>query len=438
MNRPQPMPRASLAVTAALVVAVASLPRPGLAADGARWHPRLSAGHDLYVHTYALARDDTTETISESTVTAGVRGRSDRDARHRWSLRGEFSAGTELLREVLDATYRWRPAGQDRLRADLAWYGRQYRGGSEYGLSSDNHEGRAGLRTFPWTGSSLGLEVRGGVRWLDHATPSSLEQDWLEARGAVFASSRGDLDGAWRLGLRLASRSYPDTTALDRDTMALEGSWEHAPLDGPDVWLFHRTERREVADPAARPGAWSHWTEGRAAVGAGAGEAVVELTSEVWRYEREDLTYVNSWRLDTGLGYRRGDLLTAQWQGLLAVEHLAAGDAPETYTQVGLRASVESYAEPFSGVVALELGRRWYADPARGGDDTDLLDLLDGADTLLRSSDFDYLEVWIMARWTLSAALALEVTASYLPERHTEQDDDVALGFGSAHLVWRP
>ncbi len=435
---------AAAPVAAALGLCLAIMAAPALAdgasgaasTDGARWQPRLASGYDVYVHTYNLAEDDTTETVSEAAVTAGLEGRSAHDASHRWSLRGEVSAGTELFRELLDASYRWRPAGEDRLRARLSWYGRQYRQDSDYDLSSDNQEGVAEIRAHPWRRGGLRLDLRGGLRWLDYATSSTLEQDHRELRGAAFLASRGGLERSWRAGLRVASRTYPDSSAIDRDAVAVEASWERNRLAGGDVWLFHRSERREAADPDARPSAWSHWSEARLATPAGRGAVVASLVSELWRYDHEDGAYFDSWRLDTETGYRGGDLLEIQWQGLLTVEHLAAGDSPETYTQVGLRGSLESYAGPFSGLVALELGHRWYRNPA--DPDLDLLDLDLASDQLLASSDFDYVEVWIMASWTLSAHLAIDVTASYHPERHTEQDDDVALGFGSARLVWRP
>lgn len=458
MRRPgtRPTRRATARVTPALAIVGVCLagsglaPLPGVlaaagarAADGATWQARVSAGYDVYVHTYSLAEDDTTETVSEAALTAGFAGRSARDAKHQWSLRGEVSAGTELVRELLDATWRWQPDGGDRLRADLAWYGRQYREQADYGLTSDNQEGRAELRLHPWRGAGLGLDLQAGLRWLDYASPSTLEQDYTEPRAGFFLSSRGDLARSWRLGGFVASRSYPDSSAIDRETAALEATWEQTAGRG-DLWLFHRSERREVADPDARPSAWSHWSEGRTAVPAGAGAVVAALTSEVWRYDHESGAYFDSWRLDGEAGYRWGDLLGVQWQGLLTVEHLAAGDSPETYTQVGLRGSLESYAAPFSGVVALEFGRRWYRDPGA----VDLADLADPADPLddplliddlvLAYSDFDYLEIWVMASLAVSDHLSLDVTASYEPESHTEQDDDIALGYGSVRLVWRP
>jgi len=114
---------------------------------------------------------------------------------------------------------------------------------------------------------------------------------------------------------------------------------------------------------------------------------------------------------------------------LLTVDHLDAGDSPETYTQVGLRGSLESYAFPFTGIIALEYGQRWYSDP--------LVDL-DADDIVLAYTNFSYFEVWIMATWAMSEHLSFDLIVNYQPENHTEQDDDIALGFGTARLVWRP
>jgi hypothetical protein len=109
------------------------------------------------------------------------------------------------------------------------------------------------------------------------------------------------------------------------------------------------------------------------------------------------------------------------------VDRLDAGDQPETYTQLGLKGSLESYAYPFSGVIAVEYGHRWY----------------DGSDAALDEfelsySDFAYIEVWAMATWSLSEHLGVDLIANYHPENHTEDEDDVALGYGTLRLVWRP
>ena len=420
------------AVVSALLIAGASLAAD---ADSPTWRTRLSAGYDAYVHTYYLAVDDTTETVSEVNATAEIEGRSARGAVHRWRLRSEVSAGSELLRGLFDGDWQWRPGGgAPRLRADLTWFGRRYTEDSDYALSSDNHEARGELRWWPWRGDDLALDLRASGKLLDFRTPSTLEQDYRETGAGAFLSSAGSLDRAWRVGLRAIGRAYPDSSAIDRDVVAAEGDLD-AGGDRYDLWLYHRSERRRVADVTARPSAWSHWTDLRLAVPAGPGHVVTNLNNEVWRYDQETSAYFDSWRTDVEFGYRWGDLLDVLWHALATVDHLDAGDSPESYTQVGLRGSVESYAHPFTGILALEYGHRWYRNPATGD-----LDFLTGdlADLSLGYTDFSYLEIWAMATWNLHDRLALDLIASYQPEKHTEQDDDTALGYGTVRLVWRP
>ena len=393
------------------------------AIDQARWQTNLSAGYDAYIHSYHLATTDTTEAVSEFNVAAEVEGRSRRATSHRWHLRGELAGGTELYRQLLDGTYQWRPGASDpRFRADLTWLGRQYHQDSDYTLSSNNHEGRADLRAYPWYTSHTMLDLRLGGRYIDYRTPSSLEQDYHEEGVAGFLRSRSAIESAWRVGLRSSSRSYPDSSSIDRDVVAVEGDFEHNG-DRSDLWLFHRSERRLVADETVRPSAWSHWTDLRLALPAGRGHVIANLNNEVWRYDHQTGAYFDSWRTDLEFGYRWGDLLGTLWQTLLTVDHLTAGDSPETYSQVGLRGSLESYAYPFTGIVALEYGQRWYSEPA--------IDL-DLDDVVFAYSNFSYFEVWIMATWSMSEHFSFDLIANYQPENHTEQDDDIALGTHSA------
>jgi len=423
--------RLTAAIFGTAVVVSSAAPAATGTAPSAVWRSRISVGHDTYVQSYYLANSDTTAILNEFNLTAALDGRSHGRTDHQWSLRAEVSGGSEVYREQVDAGYRWRPdAGDPRLRADVAWFGRQYRRSSDYSLTSDNQEGRAGLRIYPWLGRRAALDLRVAGRRVDFRVPSTLEQDFHEASAAGFLASRGDVAGVWRIGLRAARRAYPDSTAIDRDTYAAEGELERGGEAG-ELWIFHRSERRLIADETVRPSAWSHWTEISVAAPAGEGHLVADVTSEVWRYDAPTAVWFDSWRADAEVGYRWGDLLGDLWHALVTVENLEAGDSPEAYTQVGLRGSLASYGHAVTGVVALEAGRRWY----RGADSADSTSEFD---VLVDYSDFDYVELWIMANWAFAARMSLELTASYQPERHTEQDDDAALGYASARLVWRP
>lgn len=433
--------RFSVLRTLAAVALTAALVLPGLAAGGPTTRLRLAAGHDTYVHTYHLATADTTEAIAEYNVSAEFEARSAYRVDHQWHLRTTVAVGSQLHRELLDLGYRWRPkAGDTRLRADLSWAARQYHQDSDYALSSDNQETRGELRLYPWRNQKTALDLRLRGRRLDHRRPSVLEQDQHELSAAAFVTSRDALASAWRFGLRGTDRAYPDSAAIDRTSLAIEGDLDRSGPQG-DLWLYHRSERRRIADQQARPSAWLHWSELRLAVPAGDGHVVTNLGSEIWSYDRETTVWFDNWRTDLELGYRWGDLLSSQRQALIRVQNLAAGESPEAYTQVGLRGSLEAYNHALSGILSLELGHRWYRNQFAQSsfDDLDDLDTLIVLDDLaLAYTDFTYLEIWIMATWQMSDHLGLELNASYQPERHTEQDDDIVLGYGSLRLVWRP
>lgn len=435
-HRPAARAVAGLVLSATLGPVLGSGLLAGRAGASPEWRPLLSAGYDTYIHTYSLASTDTTETISEANLAAEIEGRSQRDAVHTWRVRAEGSAGTELFRETMDSGWQWQPSGETRLRADLAWTGRQYRPDSDYSLSSDHHEGNGELRAYPWLGRTHALDLRLLGRYLDYQTPSTLEQDYRESGGALFFGSRGLASGSWRAGVRGMRRAYPDTSAIDRDIVSLEGDLDRTG-NTLEVWLYHRSDRRIAAKEIVRPSAWSHWTDLRLVRPAGAGQVVANLNNEVWRYDTPGAAYFDSWRSDVEFGYRWGDLLAAQWHTLLTVDRLDAGDSPETYNQVGVKGSIESYGGPFSGVAALEYGRRWYQEQAATAP-TSSSPSSDPADVDLAYSDFGYFEIWLMATWTVSRHISFDVMASYQPEEHTEQDDDIALGYGSIRLVWRP
>ncbi|HPF71619.1 MAG TPA: hypothetical protein PLQ13_13165, partial [Candidatus Krumholzibacteria bacterium] len=304
-----------------------------------RWQWEAATGFDGTIHTYALAVDDTTETISEFMVETALEGRSARGAAHRWRLRADLAAGTELFRQRLDAE--WRVAGEGGrtpLRLDALVAARQYRRDTEYVYSSDNWEGRLDARLQPLAWRRSLLELRGWGALQDYRTPSTLEVDQRQAGAGVYLRSRELLDGWWSAGLTAVHRDYPDTTAINRDQYGVEGDFDTGSLDDGGVRIHHKTERRVIADESARPSAWSHWTDVAASVPANGGRVVAELQSEIWQYDEEDEAWFDSWRLDGLVGYRWGDLLAAEWLVGLAAERLDAGDNPDTYQQWGLRA----------------------------------------------------------------------------------------------------
>lgn len=401
------------------------------------WTYDLTSGFDSYLHSYALATDDTTETISEFLLQAGLEGQSPFWARHRWRVRAEASTGTELFRERFLGEYRFLGDNKiERVRLTGSFWGRQYRETTEYSRSSNNWEGRLEGRVAPVVGGKAKLELRGWASTIDYATPSTLEVDYRNTGGGVFVRSTTLGNTLWGVGTRVGARTYPDSSAIDRDTWSVEADLDHHDMAGRGLRLYHKSERRLIQDETVRPSAWTHWSDFTGAVTAGGGHMFLDAQAEVWQYDVETDIYFNSVRIDGAAGYRWGDILAATWKVALAGEWLDAGDSPETYSQVGLRGGVETYGSDVGGSLTLEYGRRSYA---QGNVNIDP-DSLDPSlfDIVALYTDFDYWKIWLMGSWRISPHFDLDLMANYEPESHTENADDSALGFASLRLRWRP
>ncbi len=401
------------------------------------WAWDLTAGFDSYLHSYALAVDDTTETISEFMLQVGAEGRSSHRARHRWRVRAESCVGTELFRERFAGEYRYLGTDKiDRVRVNGSFWGRQYRETTDYSRSSDNWEGRLEARLAPLVGSRAKFETRAWTSNIRYATPSSLELDHRTVGAGVFARSTTLGKTQWGVGTRMGARSYPDSAAIDRDTWSLEADFDHHDYSGQGLRAYHKSQRRRVADERVRPSAWTHWSDMSGATSAGSGHVFLDLQAEIWQYDEETAVYFNSVRVEGAAGFRGGDILAAVWKVGLAGERFDAGDSPESYTQIGLRGGLESYGAEVGGSLTLEYGRRNYSQGSVSIG-TDALDP-DLWDTVLLYSDFNYWKIWLMGSWQINPHFDLDLMANYEPESHTEKADDSALGFASVRVRWRP
>ena len=428
----------SLLVTLLALPAVASDGPATTTRDRVAWSLSLAGGYDTFIHTFPLATEDTTETVSEATVVVGLEGHSARLAVHKWRLRPEFSYGTELLRGRLDFAYHYRPDQFTTLfRLDGNALFRSYQGGSDYALTSDTVEGRFTARGYLSPAGAVMGEYRlitAGVRYRD---PSTLEVNYHDLGTA--ASLRSGRDATWNyaVGGRHVRRSYPDSSVIDRNITALEGNLDTISLEGHGLRLYHRSERRKVRDETVRPSAWAHWTTLELLIPVGGFSLASVLMSEVWQYDEKTAVYFDSWRLRGLILLKRGGLLAPAWLAGVVIEQLAAGDMPETYNQAGLRVGLEYYGTSLIISTTIEYGLRNYnldtfeVDQENNSLQSDEL-------PIFTYSDFHYWELWLMFTWSLSHHLSLDIMANYQPEKHVAELDDASLAYGSVRLVWRP
>jgi len=398
----------------------------------------VAAGYELFINTYSLAEDDTTETIAEAAFLAGFTGRSRGNVRRRWRLTGEVGAGTELWRESLGGDIRWLDSlGNTRLRISGEGRGRQYRTDTAYGLSSDNLEGRLDVRGYPLATGRMKLESRAWMSGRDYRIPSTLELDRREVGGGLAVSGGRTVRRAWSLGARFFRRTYPDSSGINRDTVSMIGSWDNSGGGDSQVRIYHRTDRRTVADESARPSAWIHWTDLDFEQPVAAASLFLEMQNEVWRYDSVSQAYRNSWRTSGRLGCSWGDVLGTRWRAGFSGELLRNDDDTESYDQYGVLGGMETYGRRLTGSMLLEFGHRTYS---ASGDDELPLDPVSPGDGAFEAgpSDFNYWKIWLTANWSLTEHLALDLMASYEPENHGEKTDDTTLGFASVRLVWRP
>jgi hypothetical protein len=395
-------------------------------AAGWEWTAAASPGYDTFVQRYALALEDTVESVSEFDLTLGAEGRTPAGSRHGWSVRPRLSAGSERARGQLDWEYVLRPdALAPVLRVEGSAQAVRYNDATAYNLSSDHAEGSLSARWLLGRGGAAAWEARATAATIRYADPSELEprrDDWTAGLAAVSGAGSDD---RWRTGLKYGRRAYPDTTEIDRQTLGVDLAWSHDPLDGLAWHLDARGERRRVRVSAVRPSAWSHALDAEVSAPVGAVRAVAAAALEDWRYDDEWGAYADQTRLEARAAVRAGGVCGPLWELGAVHESLASHAAGESYRQWGACGALESFGESLTFMLSLEAGRRNY-DGAAGDD---LLGAL--------YTDFTYVEVGLNLSWAVSRRLRLDGMAQYLPESHAADEDDQSLGFGSLRLAYR-
>lgn len=411
----------------------APLARQRNPADGFIWEPSLSTGYDTYIQTYALSLSDTTETISDFDLTLAAEGRSSGKPRHGWLIRPQLSAGSERHRARCEWGYTYKPDRRlttFRFDGDLraTWYDPR----SDYYLTSDSVEGDLNGRWIVSPQGALAAELKGWASLTRYATPSELEADRHDLNVAAYLKSGRDATRRWRAGFRTGARAYPDSSEIDRDSAGFELEYDHNAFFSPTARVYHRTERRKIANPAFRPSSWSHWTRVETSLPLNEADLrlIGDLAHEAWVYDVEWGAYTDQTRWEADLALTGGGVFGPAWRVGAAYESLASGSEGESYAQQGVRGGLDHFADGFSGSLTLEIGKRDY-------DETETVVGAGGVEEFSLYTDFTYVEVWLMAGVEVTEDLRLDVMGSYMPENHTEEMDDQKLGFGTARLVYR-
>ncbi len=401
-----------------------------------RWSGTLATGYDAYVQSYFLATEDTTERIQEMEVTLGAEGATAGPAAGRWRVAPQIAVGSERTRQRLDLGWSRHADDGTRLADVLAELRAvQYHGTTDYALSSDRTEGRVRLRWFPAAQAGTAGDVRLEGSALRHTDPSELEVDRNDLLLAAGLRSGALSDDRWRAGLRAGRRAHPDTTAIDRTTLGVDAEWERFRLDGVAWRTSLRSERRNVRDETARPSSWSHWVRAEAERPlSDLLSAELRLALEWWDYDVSRDAYTDQRRWSGLIGLRAPALDGPGWSLGVAWETLDGDDPDEPYRQLGLRGGLETYGRILSLSATVEVGRRDYAS-----DDGAEIDPLDVDDWTLIPlfTDFTYTEFWLNGTWRVHERLSLTALASWLPESHSDDEDDQSLGFASLHAVLR-
>ena len=394
-----------------------------------RLDSRISTGFDVFTQTYQLALEDTTETISEMDATLDMELGTIGRRIHNWSFSPRLGVGSERNREALDFGYVFKPDRRlSRFRVTGTVQARQYRKTTDYNLSSDNRESDIGLRWLPVAGPRRQGELRLDFDTLDYTTPSTLEANRREAALGAYLKSGTESRRLWRVGVRGGRRVYPDSSAIDRDIVGVEFEYDRNSFLGPNLRVHYRGERREVSDPDVRPSSWGHWSSLEATLPVEDMWIVADLRNEIWRYDAQWGAYSNQLRWTGSGGVRGGGLGGPGWRILLTYQDLDSQTGDESFRQLGIRGGLEHFGDRLSGDLTLEAGRRNYEAT---------VDSLGLDDPYALYSDFTYLESWLTGSWRFNDHLSLDAMINYMPERHSADMDDQAMGFGNIRILYR-
>ncbi|MGH7731100.1 MAG: hypothetical protein ACRENJ_07605, partial [Candidatus Eiseniibacteriota bacterium] len=436
-----PGARAAVTLVVAAGCLVASIPARGDGESGADTLGfRLETGattditseyyyEDAFVDTTFLGRRlvDTPEARFAGVVYASLNGtRGGRRAAYQ--LQNELSLGNKVQRDVLSLSWRDDLAPDWRLAVApiLEWR-------HDRTFGRDQREWRGSIRSrvrrsFADGSHAAELGAAGDfARTSGQGSEFMLDRD--AARAWIALDHLGLLGNEWRLGYRLATRVFPDSSERDHIEHAWEGRVRHLLAGGHALTLELNGQRRQTHRIVAttRDNFWQE--EGMAEADLRAADRWgirLRLEGEAMQYDLQDSTVFFDYqivRARAAARYERG----AQWT-------LAAGPRGEILTN-RLNPG-EAYRE-IGGALEFELiGARslWNVTPAAGWRAYDAPP--DGGLAVSLHSSYAFYGLDAFVDQPLAERLRLRTLASLRYEAHTDPSQDAASVYLSAQLLW--
>lgn len=382
---------------------------------------------DAFIDTTFLGRQrvGTPETRSAAVFAARMAGtRDQRSAQYR--AQTEISLGDRLEREF--GTAFWRHLGDDwtwTLEPAL-----EHRRDRTFDRDLDEWRGTFGSRARrALTDESTTGELGARAEFLrSTGTGSEFQPDRNGALLSAAAEHLGLLGDEWRLGYRVAVRSFPDSSERDHLEHQWEAHWKSAAA-GPSLAVDFTATRRVTQHeaPTSRDRFWIGEAALESRIESGSSWSVrARAEGEATRYDLEDSTLYFDYQVARGQLALR-DEPSVRWAFELGpkIEWLTAAlDPGESYREAGGELNLEF----------LGLGSWWILSPAAGWRDYgDVSSAGPGTPSLHSSYAFYSLDV--VADQALPLGLRFKAIAALRWEDHVDPTQNARSVYASVEVL---
>ena len=357
---------------------------------------------------------------------AGQRVRGQRRAGYQ--IQNELSVGDKVQRNALSLSWRDDPAPDWRLAVapTLEWR-------HDRTFDRDQEEWRGSLRSRlrrSWGDGAHAVELGGAG---DFVRTSGVGSEFLldrnTARGWIAVDHLGLLGDEWRLGYRLATRVFPDSSERDHLEHAWEGRVRHLASGGHALTLELNAQRRQTHRivTTTRDNFWQE--EGFAEADLRAPDPwgiKLRIEGEAVQYDVQDSTVFFDYQIIRGRAsarYEHGSrwTLAAGPRGEILTNRLNPGEA---YREIG-------GALEFEWIGASSL---WNVTPAAGWRAYD--ESPDGGLGVSLHSSYAFYGLDAFVDQPLALRLRVRTLMSLRYEAHTDPSQDAASIYVSAQLLW--